>query len=1030
MYFIQTKLVLVLLLVFKIVLSLSSSDLFKLPEVPDVKKIENINFLEKTIESKLKTIKNEELALSYIQEIVGSWSYYENSINEAVLIDKIANAIALKIEPAVNIIKEICSFLTNKEHKQTIFYSLLNPCPNDDNIEVKINHFYNEIHNISSEVNFDILNDRNLIFHNYLIENIGKADHSWLAQRQYFLSTSDQARIENCNYVPDDPHFTKLYVSAIKNKHVLLLIDQTSEQMDITRMVAKTVITSLDENDKVSIILIADNITMFTRTDACNNDDDIMMPATQNAKQSIFDFLDNTNRTNGICNHPLGFQKSFEVLDKLYKSVNTTDMLPISFLYISEGITALFSDARSALSEITIGQSRLPHPVVINTCRITMNNRQIPYQSQFLQDIASQDFQKYSIDTSSWWRKKGDRSLIGKMLLMNKTMETLSKVPISLITELFNYKNFIRNQITLHPPVYDADSSNDFIVSLTKNCDKRGIFGIDFYLNYLVEDVIHSDQMNYSYKFLTDINGFTYAHSLLYPRPITLKETFQPVRINLLETNKGFKDIWNIMKKQKNGNAKLDNFMYTWRHISDLMIVCIVTNLDQKRSPVLQKLKPPGVQIGDQIKHLPELIYHRLDLLIPPNLINMCHYYKQVVTFDAITLMLSSRAFTSPYSHMKSNRLDDNDDSQTQTVQNFMAYLKDTRNLFANPGLLNEIKNEVTGIYQIMEHLKKKHLESDLRKYILRRYVSSMNGVLQVFPGCSMDVNYDATRRPWFIKAMEMPGKIVVTEPYLDAGGAGYIISMSYIIYEGQNAIGTRNKRSQPVAVVSIDFTKGFFYKMLLDIYPKCMEENIQCFLMDDKGYLIAHPSVLEPINDNQRQPEHITHKESHVANDILMHKNFVKKISCNNYLNGTSQRFYEFNTSISEVVTNFASVEKTKYQIKNVKSSNLFIGIINSTTETSGAFCPCSTIDFRCLNCYRMEQIECECPCECQLNDENCVTMKNQTSESRTCPQQVEHITSYQAPTVKEIVDSCNLFNCDMFAEKQDCLGIIGCIW
>jgi len=35
-----------------------------------------------------------------------------------------------------------------------------------------------------------------------------------------------------------------------------------------------------------------------------------------------------------------------------------------------------------------------------------------------------------------------------------------------------------------------------------------------------------------------------------------------------------------------------------------------------------------------------------------------------------------------------------------------------------------------------------------------------------------------------YMRAMEYPGQIVLTAPYLDVGGAGYIITVSHTIYE------------------------------------------------------------------------------------------------------------------------------------------------------------------------------------------------------------------------------------------------------
>lgn len=1032
------KLVVVLSLVFKIVLSHSSSNVFNKSEVPKLNinitkaKTDNIRLLERTVESKLRIVRNEELLVPIVQEIVESWQFSENLSSDYEILEKISKSINKKVQPAVNIIKEICTFLTNKEYKRQIFYSLMNPCPLNDKIDFRINHYYNEIlhNNFSGEIKMNILNDRNLIFHKFLIENIGREDPSWQSYRQYFLSTSDHGKIENCNQVVDIPAFSRIYTNTIMNKKVLILVDQTSEQIDITRNIVKTMVSTLNDNDKVSILLItADKVAPFlSRRESCTNES--MISASSSIKSKIYDFIDSMNRTAGIANHSMGFSYAFDVFDKIYNESNSMDILPIIFLYVSDGVTAQFTDTRNVLSEINVGQARLPHPIIINTCATVNNFRQIPYQTQFLQDITSQNFLKYGINTSTWWHRKNDRNLIGKMFVVNRTMEDLNKIPMSVTTELFKYRNFINNQLTIHTPFYDRDMSNDFVVSITKNCDQRGIFGIDMILNYLIEDIMYKNDFNNSYKFLIDMKGYTVTHSLYYPRPVVLRQAIHPVHITLLEKNKGFNEAtWQKMKSESSGNLQLENHTYTWLHISDVLIAGIVRNHNEQRPNVLQKIKTSNY--ADQSKHLSELIYQRLDTIPSSSVpINTCLLYKQIASFDVIALHLSSKAFESPYAHMQnSERRKRDEDSQTN--QNIMTYFRDTRNLFANPGLVDNVRQDVFGIYQIMEFFKKKHAESELRKYVIRRYASSVNGVLQVYPACSLNEDFDASRRPWYVKALNSKGKLAMTEPYLDAGGAGYVISVSYAIYERRYS-GDQNKSYQPVAVVSMDFTQGFFYKMLLDSLAICGYDDIKCILMDDKGYLIAHPNILDRRIENLRQPEHITHRESHVANDILMQRKFVEKIACNNYLNGTSQRFYQFNTSINEVISNYANVEKTKYQLMSLKGTNLFVGIINSSSETSGAFCPCSTIDFRCLNCYRMEQNECECPCECKLSDEidSCATDQNLTSNT-ICPLQIEYITSFQQPIVKENIETCNVNSCgDMFPEKEDCLGVVGCIW
>lgn len=101
-----------------------------------------------------------------------------------------------------------------------------------------------------------------------------------------------------------------------------------------------------------------------------------------------------------------------------------------------------------------------------------------------------------------------------------------------------------------------------------------------------------------------------------------------------------------------------------------------------------------------------------------------------------------------------------------------------------------------------------------------------------------------------------------------------------------------------------------------------------RCFIMEDRGYLVAHPTLIDPKGHAPVEQQHITHKvlvaklepgsqvacdslmtghlssawpwqEPLVANDILNHPNFVKKNLCNSFSDRTVQRFYKFNTSL-----------------------------------------------------------------------------------------------------------------------------------
>lgn len=50
--------------------------------------------------------------------------------------------------------------------------------------------------------------------------------------------------------------------------------------------------------------------------------------------------------------------------------------------------------------------------------------------------------------------------------------------------------------------------------------------------------------------------------------------------------------------------------------------------------------------------------------------------------------------------------------------------------------------------------------------------------------GTLIERSYDPTRRMWFRNALASPGKIIFTAPYLDIGGAGYLVTLSHAVYE------------------------------------------------------------------------------------------------------------------------------------------------------------------------------------------------------------------------------------------------------
>lgn len=316
-----------------------------------------------------------------------------------------------------------------------------------------------------------------------------------------------------------------------------------------------------------------------------------------------------------------------------------------------------------------------------------------------------------------------------------------------------------------------------------------------------------------------------------------------------------------------------------------------------------------------------------------------------------------------------------------------------------------------------MRFLRAQHLNGLRTNYIVRRYVTSPTGVLQVFPGGFISSEIEPTKRMRYLRAVEHRNKTIITPPYLDAGGAGYIVTIAY---------------SNDHVVTAMDVTYSYIYKLLLERMPFCKNENVKCFMMDDRGYLIYHPNLIDPNGHGPIEQQHIIHKESLVANDLLNRYDLVKKMLCNDYADGTAQRYYKLNTSYPEVLVNGVQGEHcVKYQVGVVKDTNIFIGVVNASCEIVATFCPCSMVDRLCLNCNRMEQRECECPCECPLNLNTC-THPNRTFINNpvcsTLPEQTLPMPLKMSAKID--LKSCIPISCESQPTYESCLGVMGCEW
>ncbi|XP_060082073.1 VWFA and cache domain-containing protein 1-like [Ylistrum balloti] len=833
-----------------------------------------------------------------------------------------------------------------------------------------------------------------------------------------------------CTNVHDHRHRT-VFVSTVQPqpKHIVIVMDHgnslSANQLRTAKGIAKHLLNSLSEKDRVGVVGLASRPT-FSRApsdDTCIHSS--MVPVTFEATLYFSKFIDNLEKEDASTNHSLGFQVAFDIIENMVKKTKGAKIEQAMIIYISRGLLSSLTEAKDVMDVISQRNGGLGHRVIINTYAVIDDGKPIMYEKSFLQDIADQNFQKYNVRIRS-----PNKVVPGVMMAINSTKDLSSSVGRFYLPFNRTTNHHVRYSL---PYIDKADSALTLTISQTCFHDNQviGVTGVDLHMEDIVQDMTYLDGEQ-AYLFLINTEGYTLMHPS-FSRPI--KTHLQPMHTDIwhFENMDGFVKIRSDMLNKERGEEVLmiqrkvtpanssdpvvtvPEFYarYIWRRVEDTPFILALKTVSERKNN--RKL------VNIPVSKEPELVYHRLDL-VPKN--KMCLHLKQLATPEVSSVFLSATSFSEPYTYLSK-------EETKRMVQSYLLYLSDSLELLTNPGLNDDVRDDVTATGRINAEWLRRSYTSNLNDYIIRRYIATRSGVFRMLPGTLMEKTFDPTKRSWYQRAMQYPDQVTLTSPYLDVGGAGYITTISHTVFEGKRA--PHSTTDPVVGVMGMDITLGYFYKLLVENIPMCQHPTVKCFVMDDTGYLIAHPALIEPNGKGPVEQQHITHQEPLVANDILNHEHFVRKELCNRYNDRTVQRFYKFNTSLEGVLTNRVHGEHcARYQITHIPGTNAFIAIVNHTCDTATAFCPCSMFDRLCLNCNRMEQIECECPCECPLAMNFCTgALLKEEDMNPSCPRYPEPEMLFPLDNeLMENLEPCRRPLCSERTSKMTCIGVMGCQW
>eukprot|EP00088_Acartia_fossae_P020798 TRINITY_DN22322_c0_g1_i1.p1 TRINITY_DN22322_c0_g1~~TRINITY_DN22322_c0_g1_i1.p1 ORF type:complete len:621 (+),score=121.59 TRINITY_DN22322_c0_g1_i1:99-1961(+) len=304
---------------------------------------------------------------------------------------------------------------------------------------------------------------------------------------------------------------------------------------------------------------------------------------------------------------------------------------------------------------------------------------------------------------------------------------------------------------------------------------------------------------------------------------------------------------------------------------------------------------------------------------------------------------------------------------------------------------------------------------------------------------------YDPTKEKWFQMSMRSPDKVIVSPPKLDSGGAGFIITVSAALVQNKNAsqetYDNLESTNNVVAIISADFTLEYLYKILNETIPGqfCSRPNSRCFMFDNNGNMVSHPELSRQSIKFARLPTkvHLTHMESTIATDILVDRGFIEKKVCMSLETNKLFRFFDVIGNRSAVYKNDDRAGCLNYRITGIPGSNLWLGMVEESCDTSTSFCWCSTIDTTCLECTALDEDRCECPCECHAppqhqSSASCEKVEeDKTSKFPVCLHEPKPFHRQRYTNTRfEHFPPCIHSDCSSRDRANQCYGVLGCSW
>ncbi|KAJ8322176.1 hypothetical protein KUTeg_000647 [Tegillarca granosa] len=607
------------------------------------------------------------------------------------------------------------------------------------------------------------------------------------------------------------------------------------------------------------------------------------------------------------------------------------------------------------------------------------------------------------------------------------------KDPSTLVSKMSSYYNSLiigTSEATFTVPYNDAFSKIGLLTSIClpafDGSNFIGVVCIDMKisdLRYEMSVMIESDEKSYS--FLIDGYGHTLVHPLL-PLPWSVTDDVILLDISHFETSLNTSAI-DQMKRGQNGTVPLKNTRTLPR--GKVLYEGITTNIVSSHY-YWKKVENTNYTVcvvigGSGIKHLLGkqsgrdgiFSYHVTSL--SSDKLNRCRHFARYATKDKSLIMLTPSAFKEPYKY-----LDSPETEVTVTkYENYFSGKTTTDDTFKDSVLRSMV------VTSNAEPLWKSSQEE--ASYVIWRYIATVDGIVRMYPGVEIKKDYDPKLRPWYWRTIAEKGKMVLSAPYKDAWGSGYLITLSKTIFEGRSDnLPTNPSEKTVAAVMGTDFPIYFFYRLLLEQYPICNNTEYSCFVIDTSGFIVIHEDFTMVYTDPKLDDlYHITNREGKIARD-LMSKGILTKRTCTDFQSVQDQVTYRvYSTSFYKDGVDTLSSGDPGYELRPIKNTNIFLIIKKRSSDKL----PCcqrqiSPSLFQCTS----EPSVCECLCYRKIPFDYC---RNKYASSDASPLCSAPAPKYDSVFQKEeekikSLNSCFETKCDIRDNVELCYKVAGCSW